>query len=65
MTGILISVNNHVSTARVVGGTVLALKPSIAANNPEMRIKGNSMSAKYCMIVVVAISKVLASFLKN
>tara|TARA_R110002167_G_scaffold55749_1_gene158211 strand:+ start:890 stop:1087 length:198 start_codon:yes stop_codon:yes gene_type:complete len=65
MTGIIIRVKNNVSNALVVGGTVLALKPTIEANNPEMRIKGNSMSAKYCMMVVVAISKTLASSLKN
>jgi hypothetical protein len=30
-----------------------------------MRINGNSKSAKYCMMVVVVISKVLALSLKN
>jgi len=61
ITGIIIRVKNNVSNARVVGGTDLALKPTIEANNPEIRINGKSKSAKYCMIVVVVISTVLAS----
>jgi hypothetical protein len=65
ITGIIIRVKNSVSSALVVGGTLLALKPTIEANNPETRINGNSKSAKYCMIVVVAISKVLTTSLKN
>jgi hypothetical protein len=65
MTGIIIKVKNSVSRALVVGGTLLALKPTIEANNPEMRINGNSKSAKYCIMVVVAISKVLASPMKR
>jgi hypothetical protein len=43
----------------------LALRPTIAANNPDIRINGSSKSAKYCIIVDVAISKVLAFSLKN
>ena len=65
ITGIIIRVKNSVSNALVVGGTLLALKPTIEANNPEMRINGNNKSAKYCMIVVVAMSKVLTYHLKN
>jgi hypothetical protein len=65
ITGIIIRVKNNVSSALVVGGTLLALNPTIEANNPEMRINGNSKSAKYCMIVVVAISKVLTLSLKK
>jgi hypothetical protein len=65
ITGIIIRVKNSVSSALVVLGILLALKPTIEANNPEMRINGNSKSAKYCIIVVVAISKVLALNLKN
>jgi hypothetical protein len=58
ITGIIIRVKKSVRSALVVGGTVLALKPTIEANNPETRINGNNRSAKYCIIVVVAISKV-------
>jgi hypothetical protein len=65
ITGIIISVKKSVSSALVVGGTVLALRPTIEANNPDMRINGNSKSAKYCIIVDVAISKVLAFSLNN
>ena len=65
ITGIIISVKKSVSSALVIGGTVLALRPTIEANNPDMRINGNNKSAKYCMIVVVAISKFLALNLKN
>jgi hypothetical protein len=65
ITGIIIMVKNRVSKALVVGGTLLALKPTIEANNPEIRINGNSKSAKYCMTVVVAISKVLTLSLKK
>jgi hypothetical protein len=65
ITGMIIRVKNNVSSALVVGGTLLALNPTIEANKPEIRINGNSKSAKYCIIVVVAISKVLALILKN
>jgi hypothetical protein len=65
ITGIIIRVKKSVSRALVVGGTLLALKPTIEANNPDMRINGNSKSAKYCIIVAVAISKVLALSLKS
>jgi hypothetical protein len=60
ITGIMIRVKKSVSSALVVGGTVLALRPTIEANNPDMRINGNSKSAKYCIIVVVAMSNILA-----
>jgi len=59
ITGIMIRVKNNVSNALVVGGALFALKPTIDANNPEIRIKGNNKSAKYCITVVVAISKIL------
>ena len=65
ITGMIIRVRNSVSSALVIGGTLLALKPTIEANSPEIRINGNSKSAKYCIIVDVAISKVLAFSLNN
>jgi hypothetical protein len=64
ITGITIRVKNRVSNALVVAGTLLALKPTIEANNPERRINGNNKSARYCIIVVVAISKILNLELK-
>jgi hypothetical protein len=65
ITGIIIRVKNSVRSALVGGGILLALKPTIEANNPEMRINGKSKSAKYCMIVDVAISKVYPRALKT
>ncbi len=58
ITGMIIRVKKSVSSALVIGGTVLALKPTIEANNPDIRINGNNKSARYCMMVVVAISKI-------
>jgi hypothetical protein len=65
ITGIIIRVRKSVSNALVIGGTVLALRPTIEANNPDIRIKGNNKSAKYCMTVVVAMSNTLTLFLKD
>jgi len=65
ITGIIIRVKNNVRSALTVGGTLLALKPTIEANSPEIRMNGKSKSAKYCMTVAVAISKILALGLES
>jgi fatty acid-binding protein DegV len=35
-------------------GKLLALKPIIAANRPEIRIKGSIKSARYCIMIDVS-----------